>query len=142
VLTTLDEMVWSLSARDFDATLLLAVDAKSASDVRRVWARMVGFVRPETLLLDPSETGHERPVTADPRAARDVARLAELLPPNLAALLLIEALCGWDSLRTFLSIYVPPRAESHAMLPRLLIDHLHRALDWFAARVVAAQKEK
>jgi hypothetical protein len=127
-LADLNWTIWALSTRALDATLVLALQAKTAADAQRIWQRAVELVEP-TLALNP-----------DRAAEAAVARLAEILPANLAAVLLVEAVCGHESLIAHLKLY-PPRPPGYPAIPKILVGRWRDALQWLAARIAGAQGE-
>jgi hypothetical protein len=63
-------------------------------------------------------------------------RLVGLLQPDLAAVLLVEAVCAPESLATHLRIYGSP--PGYSAIPKLLADRWRESLLWLRTRIRAA----
>jgi hypothetical protein len=129
---TLDDLRFAVRSAfdidDLDTLIMAALRAVSPADAVRVWLAALGLLHPAALT---SKSGHDnRGPQAD--GAR---RLAQLVAPDVAALLLLEAALDWSALRTRLG-----QAGSAGPSSHLVAERYQESVGWLAGRVARARR--
>jgi hypothetical protein len=117
-----------------DDAVGLAVRATSGFDVGRLWVALLELKAPDVLASRPNG------VNAHSAQAAAAAKLVQVLPADVAAVLAVEAALAWPEVAAFLArrtgAAVSPAPDAHS-----LVRYWRESADWLSARVVRTRAQ-